>query len=335
MKQLTQAHLNILAQHHGVVYDTKPMLAQDAAQPGLTTNPNGGTLAQFLNYIDPEVVNVIFTPMKAAELGREEKKGDWTSATAQFPISESVGYVKGYGDYDNGGEATANFNWEPRQSFQFQTTTTAGEREIAIAGAGRIDYLRELTKASYLVLNKFQNASYLFGIDGLANYGILNDPGLNPSITPTIKASGGTGWESATSEEIYNDFQKMFLQLVTQLGGNVDRDSPLTYACSPQRSVYLRKANAVMGVTAEDMIRKGFPNMKFVSVPEYSTASGEVSQMIARSIDTIETCICGFTEKMRAHQVVQSLSSFSQKKSGGTWGMIIRRPAAIVTMIGI
>lgn len=335
MNKLTQAHLNIFAHDFGMVYEQSPLLSMDAAQPGLTTQANGGTLAQFLNYIDAEVVDILFTPMKATELGREEKKGDWTSVTAQFPISESAGYVKGYGDYDNGGEATSNQNWEPRQSFHFQTTTTAGEREIAMAGAGHIDYVKELTKSSYLVLNKFQNASYLFGIDGLANYGVLNDPGLNPSITPTTKSGGGTDWATATSEEVYEDFQKMFLQLVTQLGGNVERDSNLVFACSPQMMVYLRKANAVFATTAEDMILKGFPNIKFVSVPEYSTASGEVCQMIVRSIDTIETVICGFTEKMRAHQVIPALSSFSQKKSAGTWGSIIRRPAAIVTMIGI
>jgi len=47
------------------------------------------------------------------------------------------------------------------------------------------------------------------------------------------------------------------------------------------------------------------------------------------------TGIAGFTEKMRAHAIVRDLTAFSQKKSQGTWGSIIFRPAMISSMIGV
>jgi hypothetical protein len=38
---------------------------------------------------------------------------------------------------------------------------------------------------------------------------------------------------------------------------------------------------------------------------------------------------------MRAHAVVVEESSWKQKKSGGTWGAIIRQPLGIASMIGV
>lgn len=333
-KTFTKEHLRVLAQDHGVIYMNDPVLALDA-QPALTTVPNTGVLAQFLNYVDPEVVNIIFTPMNATRIAPERKTGNWVTMSAQFPIAEAVGHVKGYGDFDNGGESSANFNWENRQSFHYQTITQAGEREIEMMGQGKIDLVSQLNKSSILTLNKFQNKTYFFGVDGLANYGFLNDPDLNPSITAGVKAAGGTSWSDATPKEIYDDIKAMFIQLVTQLGGNVERDAAMVFSCSPEKMVHMREANEVMGNTAENMIKNAFPNLEFESAPEYKTDTGDISQLRVKDVDGIETAYCSFTEKMRAHPVIPDVSSWKQKKSGGTWGAIIRVPAAMVTMIGI
>lgn len=78
---------------------------------------------------------------------------------------------------------SANVNWVPRQSFHYQTHTRWGERELDLYGAGRIGYAAELNVASALVLNKFQNKSYFYGIAGLENHGLLNDPSLSAPVT--------------------------------------------------------------------------------------------------------------------------------------------------------
>ena len=77
------------------------------------------------------------------------------------------------------------------------------------------------------------------------------------------------------------------------------------------------------------------PNMRIVTAPEYTTASGELVQLIVESIDGQETATCAFSEKMRAHGVVRDLSSYKQKKTQGSWGTVIFRPAAIASMIGV
>lgn len=333
--KFTKEHMQLLQHNYGVVYEGGPMLAMDADQAIMATTANAGVLAQYVNWVDPQIINVLFTPMRATKIAPETKKGDWTTLTAQFPVVESVGTVKGYGDFDDGAQSGTNFNWENRQSFHYQTFTQAGEREIAMAGAGKIDLVNQLNKSSFLLMNKFQNASYFYGIDGLVNYGLLNDPDLPPAVTAKVKAAGGTGWEKATPKEIYDDFQMMFKQMVSQLGGNVEKDAAMTFACSPESMVWIGNMNEVFGNSAENMIKKSYPTLKFVSAPEYTTDTGEMGQLYVDEVDGVKTAETSFTEKMRAHAVVVGASSFKQKKSGGTWGAIIRVPAAVVTILGV
>ena len=309
-------------------------IAMDA-QPSLISTPNAGIPAFLANLIDPEVVRVLTAPMKAAEIYGETKKGDWTLLSTQFPVVESTGEVTSYGDHNNNGASGANVNWVPRQSYQFQTVSTWGERELEMFGLAKINYASEISVASALVLNKFMNKSYFFGIAGLQNYGGLNDPGLIASIAPTTKAAGGPTWAVATAQEIYNDFLKLFGQLQTQMAGLVpDMDAAMTVSLSPVLAVSLKKVS-IYNVTAEQTIRENFPNLTIKTAPEFDTDAGELMQLRLNDVDGVETSYAAFTEKLRAHAIIPDLSSWRQKKSAGTWGTIIRRPVALASMIGM
>ena len=75
------------------------LLTMDA-QPALITTSNAGIPAFLSTYIDPKFIEVLVAPMKAAEIaGDEVQKGDWTTATAMFPMVESTGQVSSYGDF--------------------------------------------------------------------------------------------------------------------------------------------------------------------------------------------------------------------------------------------
>lgn len=309
-------------------------LAMDA-QPTMVTTGSAGIPAYFTNYVDPELIRVLVTPMKAAEIIGEVKKGDWTTLTAQFPIVESAGETSSYGDYNHNGMTAANVNWVPRQSYHYQTHTRWGERELDMYGAARIGYAAELNVASALVLNKFQNKSYFYGIAGLQNYGLLNDPALPASITPDATGtSGGLQWSTKDGQAVYDDILKLFGRLVAQTKGLLDMSTSMTLAMSPAMSVNLAKTN-MYNVNVSDLLKKNFPNLKIETAIEYSTPAGEMVQLIADRLGEQDTAYAAFTEKMRAHAVVTEESSWKQKKSGGTWGAIIRQPLAIATMIGV
>ena len=310
-------------------------LAMDA-QPTMVTQSNSGIPAFLTNLVDPELIRVITTPMKAAEILGETKKGDWTTLTTQFPIVESVGRVSSYGDFNNNGSTTANVNWPSRQSYHYQTITQWGERELEMYGAARIGWAAELNTASALTLNKFQNKSYFYGISGLQNYGMLNEPSLSAPVTPAATGtSGGVLWSTKDGQGVYNDIAEvLYPQMLAQTNGYIERDAALKLCMSPVTEANLLKTNQY-NVNVYTLLKTNFPNLKIETAPEYATTAGQLVQMIAEELDGQDTGYCSFTEKMRAHPVVTDLSGFMQKKSGGTWGAIIRQPLAIVQMLGV
>lgn len=322
---------------------------QVSGQPILTTTPNSAIPALLTTFIDPDILLIPFAANKAARiLGAEgtgeRKKGDWTEMVAMFPVLEYTGQVTSYGDYENGGSAGINFDFPQRQSYHYQNVIQYGEREIAMAAKAQIDVASQKKRASTVVLDKFQNNSYFYGITGLQNYGLLNDPSLPAAIQPGAKAFGSqahgpwitSGVITATPNEILIDIQSLFIQLVLQTDGLVelDQESKLVLALSPVEMTALTSNNQ-FNVDVFDMLKKNFPNIRIESAVQYATAAGQVVQMWAEDVEGQETGYCAFTEKLRAHALVQEMSAWKQKVSQGTWGAVIRQPFAVAQMLGI
>jgi hypothetical protein len=309
----------------------KHVLLGKDAQPELVTISNGGIPHYLTNYFDPKTIEVLVSPMKATQIvGDEVRKGDWTTTEATFVTVERTGETSGYNDFNNNGMAQPNLGFPTRQSFYFQTMGVWGERQLDMAGLARVNYANEVQASMNLALAKFTNKSYFFGISGLKLYGLLNDPSLPASISPTAQ------WTlAATSpESIYNDVVRMYQQIQLQTGGTVEMDAPMTLAISNFVNPALDKANTY-GVTARKLIRENFPNLTLQTAPEYSTSTGELAQLVVKSIDGQRTAETAFNEKMRAHSVIPSHSSWSQKRSSGTFGTVIYLPMAIASMLGI
>ena len=344
---MRNAELNYLERTFGIhlplaqdYMSPEMILAADAAptfgaQSPLLSVSNAGIPAFLSTYVDPRFTEVLVSPMAATRIAGEVKKGDWTTDVAYFPLIEHTGEVSGYGDYSDNGLAGANVNWEPRQSFHYQCFTQWGEKELAKMGLAKVDWASRLNVSSALIMNKFQNKSYFFGIAGLANYGLLNDPSLPASIVPMVKTGGGNAWSAASlANEVYQDIESLFAQLVIQTGGTVELTSKMTLAMTPTSQVALTKTTQY-NVNVMDMLDKNFPNMRVVTAVEYATTGGNLVQLIADDIEGQEVADCAFTEKMRAHAIVRQDSSFRQKKSAGTFGSVIYLPIGIASMLGV
>jgi hypothetical protein len=310
------------------------MMAFDAGTQAVpVTTSNAGIPAFLSTYVDPKLIEVLLTPTRAAEIYGETQKGDWKTETAMFSMVESTGETSVYGDYSENGRAGANVQWPQRQSMLYQTITEWGERELERMELARVDWAARMNIASALVLNRFQNRTY-FGVAGLQNYGGLNDPSLSASLTPTTKTAGGTSWSVALPTEILADVQKMFIQLQTQTGSNLQLDETMTLSLHSTSETYLANTNS-FGLTAAEMVKKVFPNIRIVNAVEYLSGTTYSAQLIVDSIDGQKTADAGFNVKMRAHPVIRGMSSFRQKKTQGTWGTVIYRPIGIVGMAGI
>ena len=325
--------LQDLKDNAGIVFATgyTPTLLREgqrapiAMDADLMTEPNAGILAMFTTYVDPRVIEVVVEPMKAAQIFGETKKGTWTDDFLQFPIAEATGEVSSYDDFSENGLSGTNVNWEPRDTYYYQTIIELGEREVARAGAAKLDWVARKQISAALTLNKFQNKTYFFGVDGLRNWGLLNDPSLLPAITPTT-------WAAKDAAAIYADIQGLYALLISQTQGLVDRNERMTLLLSPEAETHFTKTNQY-NVNVTDQLKKNFPNMRIETAPEMSTPAGEAIKLIVDSYEGVDTVEPTFTEKMRVHQMKLDLSSWKQKRSQGTVGTIIYRPLMVASAL--
>lgn len=324
------------------------------AQSPLTTDPNAGIPWQLTNLIDPKVYEILFAPVKMAEIIGEEKKGTWLDKTAMFPVVEHTGDVQTYGDDSEGGSANVNLNWPQRQAYKFQTVIRYGQEELETAGLARIDYVSELGKAAASALNRYLNLTYAYGVNGLQNYGLLNDPNLPASISPTTKAnyvnSSSNAWYvpgstalNASPNEIFDDFQANFTNLVIQSAGLVNRDTTMIAAMSPQSEAAMLATN-IYNVNVSDLLKKNFPNLTIKTAVQYGVkstanpegiAAGNLFQLIAPEIEGQKAGYCAYNEKLKSFPIVRGLSNFKQKQMSGTWGAVLRQTIGISQMLGI
>lgn len=316
------------------------LMAMDAAYP-LITAASAGIPAMLSTIIEPGQIEVLLSPTKAAEaVGYERRMGDWRQKTIMFPMIEITGEATSYGDYNNSGSSGVNVTFPQRQSYLFQDVTQWGEHELEMMGLAKVDLAAAKNNASIEVLRRYENKTYLFGVSGLQNYGMLNDPALYPDLTPTTKTAGGTSWITpagainATALEVLADVSKLFYTLQQRNKGLIDRSSKLKLIMSPESEVALTITNE-FNVNVADLLKKNYPNLEVVTVPEYATAAGQKVQMVVDNIKGQKTWECAFTDKYRAHPIVVEMSSFKQKKSAGTWGTVIYMPMGITSLIGV
>lgn len=312
------------------------VMAFDAApQPGLVSQPNSGILSLFTTYVDPTVIEILVRPTKAAELYGETKKGTWVSDTIAFIQAERTGEVTSYGDFNQDGVSDANIDFPQRQSYHYQTNTRWGEREIARAAEAKVDLANWKQKGAALAIEKYQNFAYLYGIAGLQNYGGTNDPFLPAPIAPTAS------WFGADPTLIFGDMLRLVQKAIAQGNGLVSTQTKFKLGISPGNNSNFSNTNE-FNYNVNDQIAKNFPNLTIVTVPEFAINGGggvaggtEFMQLIAEIPEGGKTCEAAFTEKMRAHAVVVKTSSWEQKKSAGTWGVVIYRPVMVASMLGV
>lgn len=304
--------------------------AMDAASlvPTQITPSNAGVPAFLTTWVDPRAIQILLAPTAATQIMGEVKKGDWTTTTAMFRTVEPGGQVATYGDWSSDGMSTSNTTYPSRESYSFQTWTEWGDKELAQAGAGYIDLAADKESASATVISKFFNRAYLYGIAGLKNYGLTNDPNLPAAVAGTVN------YATATPEDIANDVVRQVALLVTQSNGVITGNERMVMATAPSVLINLDRTNN-FGLSARKKIAETYPNIEFVPVPEYDTAAGRLIQLWVTEIEGQPTGELGFNEKMRAHAVERYSTYTRQKKSAGTFGAVIYRPFAVTQTLGV
>lgn len=341
MPKLTQADFSAFkaeAEARGVYLPPSvTKFAMDAdVQPSLPAN--GGIPAIVSTFIDPEIVRTIFAKQKATDILGEKKKGSWAQDTMMIQRVEQSGDVVGYDDYSEQGANQVTSAWENRQVYRYQTMVTYGELEQERYGLAMLPYVAEKQRAAIWTLNQAQNKFYFYGVEGLLNFGMLNDPALPAPITPTA-VGGVTQWKDKQLIDIYNDILALYADLIARtngaVGDGIDMASPLVMTMSPTTSVWFKKSNEIFGNSVEKMVKDTFTNLRIEVAPQYDTDAGELIQMFVETAQGQEAGYCAYSEKLRAHPVITMSSSWKQKHSGTTYGAVITQPFLFAQMLGV
>lgn len=320
---------------------SKTALAMDSA---LQTTPNVGYPASFFQYIDPQIVEILFGVTNANRIAPEVKQGSWADEYYSFIEQDTAGDVTAYSDRTEQVTTEVNYNFQTREQARFETIIQYGNLETDKANQAKIALASRKQIAGANIIARKQNQFYLFGVSGLINYGLLNDPNLNASINPnsiTIGGSTYTTWADKVAHDtasagnhVFNDVLKLWSELSAKNGGNIDQNERIILAVSNAVVSYLSAPNQ-FGLTAMQMIKDNFPNLEVVQLPELSTNAGEQIKMIVPSLYGVDTVNLVYSDKFRALQVVQTVSGWKQKLVGTSYGAVVKRSSLIATMNGV
>lgn len=320
---------------------SKTALAMDSA---LQTTPNVGYPASFFQYIDPQIVEILFGVTNANKIAPEVKQGTFADEYYSFVCEEASGDVTAYSDRTENVTTEVNYNFQTREQARFETIIQYGNLEVEKANQAKIALASRKQIAGANIIARKQNQFYLFGVSGKINYGLLNDPNLNSSINPNSITVGGstyTTWADKVAHDtasagnhVFNDVLKLWSELSAKNGGNIDQNERIILAVSNAVVSYLSAPNQ-FGLTAMQMIKDNFPNLEVVQLPELSTNAGEQIKMIVPSLYGVDTVNLVYSDKFRALQVVQTVSGFKQKLVGTSYGAVVKRSSLIATMTGV
>lgn len=320
---------------------SKTALAMDSA---LQTTPNVGYPASFFQYIDPQIVEILFGVTNANKIAPEVKQGSWADEYYTYTAEEATGDVTAYSDRTENVTTEVNYNFQTREQARFETIIQYGNLETDKANQAKIALASRKQIAGANIIARKQNQFYLYGVSGKINYGLLNDPNLNASINPNSITIGGntyTTWAdkvahdaSSAGNHVFNDVLKLWSELSAKNGGNIDQNERIILAVSNAVVSYLSAPNQ-FGLTAMQMIKDNFPNLEVVQLPELSTQAGEQIKMIVPSLYGVDTVNLVYSDKFRALQVVQTVSGFKQKLVSTSYGAVVKRASLIATMTGV
>lgn len=295
------------------------------------TSPNIGVPAEILTYLSPDAIEVLTAPRNATKLFPEIIQGDWSTEAVKYRAQEFSGEAACYGDFSENGISDVNNEWIKNDVIRIQTMIKCGDLEGARNAAAKINLVAAKQKAAANTLSLTSNQVYMRGVKGLNIYGIMNHPQL-PAAMASAVVSGNSTWAAKGADDIYNDIVRMFVALEENSSGHIDANVKGKLALSPKLSGFLNKKNQ-WGISVKQMVKDAYPNIEFVSVPEFATQAGDYAYAIADEVLGQETGNCVAQIKMKTGPVVQEVSSLKQKAAACLSGFRLNLPFAVARML--
>lgn len=316
----------------------------------LSTENNNGFLQSVLQYVMPDVVEVIYGAMNAGRAFGERIAGSPTDSVITWANAELVSKRSAYDDFAPGPLSDANYDYDQRQTRREMTAIAYGDYETARAGRSRLDLIRDKRKSAALSMAKFLNETAMYGLSGQQTYGFLTDPNLPAAITPSVwkdSTTSGTGgnivfWSDKNGYQKFEDVRRTYNRLLQQAGSNID----IAASRSLKKKILVAASlqNDIIGATNEyqfDMARQydslfGTGMWEIVAVPEFDDpVLGARLAILIEEYQGVRTCYCGHQLKYHEGRIETYSAHFSQKICAQTAGFFGVRPFLIAQMIGL
>lgn len=303
-----------------------------------------GAPAQFLQTFLPGFVAVLTQPRTIDELVGISTVGSWEDEELVMGIMELVGNAEPYGDYQNVPLASYNAGYETRRITRFEKGFGVWRLEEARAAKANIDAAARKRQAASEALEIQRNNVGFYGYnDGEGRtFGMLNDPGLLAAITPTAGV-GGTTWALKKALEIMADIRLIMSTLRTQTMGLVDPNKAQITLALPTNVIDYLAVPTEFGWSGLDYMMKNYPNVRVIAVPQFNAAVGGLNVLYAY-VDSIEdslsdddkrTWIQAVPAKFQVLGVENRAKGYIEDFASALGGVILKRPLAVVRMVGI
>ncbi len=364
MTQVTDSAVASLAKL-GLVFDTHTVMEQihcldkagafsgsvmDAAFTAPVTSPSVPTPIQFLQQWLPGFVKVLTAARKIDELVGITTIGSWEDQEIVQGIVEPAGTATEYGDFTNIPLTSWNTNFERRTIVRGELGILVGMLEEARAGAMRLNSAETKRQQSAVGLEVMRNAIGFFGWYNGNNrtFGFLNDPGLPAAITSTTT----NGWRSGSFQQIINDVRIMVQQLRVNSQDQVNPEDLDLVLALPTNVVDFLSITTDFGISVRGWIEQTYPKLRIVSAPELMGAipdpdnAGQYENVAYLYAEEIDSSVDGSTDggetfmqlvqtKFMTLGVEKRAKSYVEDYANATAGVLLKRPWAVVRMVGI
>ena len=320
--------------------DYRRLFAQDATGPAGITTPSVATPVQFLQWWNPEIVEVATVPTDADEIIGKTTAGTFADEEIVQPIVEHIGQAHPYGDLANPRLASWNVNFEARTIVRFEESMEVGVLEEERAAKMRMNSSKEKRAACATALEIERNLIAYNGFADGANktYGFLNDPNLPAYVTAANNAgASSTQWADKTFLEIQADVLSMIAGLQNSSKGLYNpKTKGATLVVALESEQYLNKTSEY-GVSVAKWLSDTYPRITVKSTVFLNDANGSanVAYLVADEINGKKVVEQYVPEVLRFLGVFNKGKSYEEFFANATAGVMVRQPIGVYRLSGI
>ncbi|MBP3514290.1 MAG: DUF2184 domain-containing protein [Elusimicrobiales bacterium] len=322
------------------IADYRRLFAQDDTAPAGITTPSIATPVQFLQWWNPEIVEVATVPTDADEIIGKTTAGTFADEEIVQPIVEHIGQAHPYGDMANPRLASWNVNFEARTIVRFEESMEVGILEEERAAKMRLSSAKEKRAACATALKIERNLIAYNGFSDGTNktYGLLNDPNL-PAYVDAAKnaANTSTQWADKTFLEIQADVLSMIAGLQNSSKGLYNpKTKRATLTVSLGAEQYMNKTSDY-GVSVAKWLAETYPLITVKSTVFLNDAHGgdNVAYLVADETNGNKVIDQYVPEEFRFLGVFNKGKSYEEFFANATAGVMVRQPIGVYRLSGI